>query len=197
MAQDSGLVYRGLLLLGMMLVLVTFVLFVVLRRGETPLPQTTQDAGLVASSLPTAGLAFPGQINWGALGKLSEKLPSSNGWHVRYAAALALARAGSDNVPFDVLAQMLDEDLQMRNWLVVKDDGKVFTDEQEARRMVFNALRGVADWHKHKEAVDKVGKGNPGLQRVYAAVERLTHSTNSALQQEAETIKQKIASGKW
>jgi hypothetical protein len=198
MAQNSGLIYRGLLLLGMMLVLVTLVLFVVFRRTETPTLQTiTQDGGLVVSALPTPGLAFPGQINWGALAKLSEQLPASPGWNVRYTATLALARAGSDQVPFDVLAQMLDEDLQLRNWLAHTEDGKVFVDEQSARRTVHNGLRGVVQWHEHKQAADKVGKDNPSLLRVYAAIDKLTLSHDSALQQEAETIKKKITSGKW
>ena len=197
MAQNSGLVYRGLLLLGMMLVLVTLVLFVVFRRAETPPLESTQDGGLVVSALPTPGLTFPGPINWGALAKLSEKLPASPGWNVRYTATLALARAGSEQVPFDVLAQMLDEDLQMRNWLAHTEDGKVFVDEQSARRTVHNGLRGVVQWHEHKEAVDKVGKDNPGLLRVYAAVNKLTLSHDSALQQEAQSIKKKIDSGKW
>jgi hypothetical protein len=197
MVQNSGLVYRGLLLLGMMLVLVTLVLFVVFRRTETPTLQSTHDGGLVMSALPTPGLTFPGPINWGALAKLSEKLPASPGWNVRYTATLALARRGSDQVPFDVLAQMLDEDLQMRNWLAHTEDGKVFVDEQSARRTVHNGLRGVVQWHEHKEVVDKVGKDNPGLWRVYAAVDKLTLSHDSALQQEAENIKKKIDSGKW
>jgi hypothetical protein len=197
MAQDSGLVYRGLLLLGMMLVLVALVLFVVFRRAEPSSHQNPQEAGLVVTALPTPGLTFPAQINWGALGQLSGKLPASQGWHVRYNATLALARAGSEQIPLDVLAQMLDEDMQMRNFLVLGDDGKVVADEPAARRTVFNALKGLADWHKHKEAVDKVGRDNPELLRAYAAVDRLTQSPNEELQQEAKSIMEKIASGKW
>ena len=197
MARDSSLIYRGLLLLGMMLVLVTLVLFVVFRRGENPPIQERRQPALIAAALPVPNLAFPAAINWGALGTLSDALPDSPGWGVRYNAAIALARIGSHQMPFDVLRQMLDEDLQMRTWVVLTEDGKIITEEHNARSTVLNGLNALTDWHKHPQAVQKVGKDDPGLQRVYAAVDRLTQSRNRVIQQEAESVKQKIASGKW
>jgi hypothetical protein len=188
MVQDKGLVVRGMLLLGMMLVLVSLVALVVFRRPETPAANNSQQSGLVMAALPAPGLAFPGTVNWGGLAALTDKMPDGAGWNVRYNAVIALARAGSERLPLNVLCQMLDEDLQMRNFP---------GDEQSARHTVSNALKALVDWHSQKEAVDKVGRDSPALRAAYTKVEHLTHSTNDALKQEAATIQEKIASGKW
>jgi hypothetical protein len=197
MAQDSGLAYRGLLLLGMMLILVTLVGFVLFRRPETPPVQNATHRELAALGVAAPGTGFPASIGWGALGTLGEILPDSAGWLVRYNATVALARLGTEAVPFDVMSEMLDEKLQMRNWRFVTADGKVFVDEQAAQRTMLGALEALEEWHKHKQAVDTVGKDNPGLQRVYAAVDRLTHSPSTDIQQRAESVKKKIESGNW
>jgi hypothetical protein len=181
MAQDKGLAIRGLL------VLVSLVALVVFRRPEAA-PVPSSQAGLVMAALPTPGLAFPGTVNWGALAALIDKMPDNAGWIVRYNAVITLARAGSARLPLDVLCQMLDEDLQLRNFP---------GDEQAARHTVSNALKALTEWHAHKEAVDKVGRDNPHLRCVYAKVERLTRSQSDALKQEAVSINAKIASGKW
>ena len=136
---------------------------------------------------PAAGL--PGSVSWAALGALGERLPSGRGWEIRYQAVEALARRGSERLPFDVLAEMLDEDLQMRNRPVRLKDGRVVPDESAARRTVLIGLKAVLEWHKHSDAVRAVGADNPGLQRVYAAVERLTHSPNRVVQTEAENTR--------
>src|SRR5437773_500375 len=39
-----------------------------------------------------------------------------DGWEIRYNATLALARRGSSRTDLDVLARMLDESLQLRNF---------------------------------------------------------------------------------
>jgi hypothetical protein len=196
MAQDSGLAQRGLLLLGLILALVAVVGFFLFRPAPEPPPGEAKHPELAPLVMPIAGATFPGSINWGGMVRLSQTMPDSQGWEVRYNAALALAHRGSPDLPFGVFCQMLDEGLQMRNFQGT-EDGKSFVDEQAARRTVLNALKGLTDWHKHKDAVEKVGKDNPELQRVYAAVDRLTHSENSVLKEEAQNIKAKIASGKW
>jgi hypothetical protein len=197
MAQDSGLVLRGLLLLGMILVLVTVVLFVVFRPAENPPLQETARPELISLGVPVVGTQAPANVNWGALAALGSALPDAPGWEVRYNATLALARKGTVEMPFDVLRDMLDEKLQMRNFQALTPQGLLVVDEQAARRTVLNALKALEEWHKHKVAVDKVGKSNQELQRVYAAVDTLTQSFNKVVKQEAELVNQKIASGKW
>ena len=119
---------------------------------------------------------------------LGQRLPSSPGWGTRYNATISLASRGSTKVPFDVLAQMLDEDQQMRNFRVPLSDGKEVANEYNARRTVLLGLKAFADWQKHKEAVQAVGH-NPELQRVYAAIDKLTASTNEVVRKEAESVK--------
>jgi hypothetical protein len=196
MAQDSGLAKRGLLLLVLILALAGVVLYMLYRPAPTPPPGEPRHPELATLTLPIAGGTFPASINWGGIADLHDKLPDNPGWEVRYNAALALAHRGSSELPFGVFCQMLDENLQLRNFQGT-EDGKSFVDEQAARRTVLNALKGLGDWHKNKEAVAKVGKDSPGLQRVYAAIDRLTHSENSVLKEEAQNIQAKITSGKW
>jgi hypothetical protein len=192
MAQDRGLVLRGLVLLGSMLVLAMLVYFVLLRRPTPPDATATEHPELVALSVPNAGAVFPAHVDWAALAKLSEVLPSSPGWEIRYNAAIALARRGSVNVPLDILASMLDEQRQMRNFRAKLADGKEVADEVAARRTVLNALQAVMEWHKFKAAVEKVGKDNPELRKVYAAIERLLQSSNAVLKEEAEKAKKEL-----
>jgi hypothetical protein len=193
MAQDRGLVQRGLIMLGFMLALVTLVLLVLWRRPTAPEQKATEHPELVALSVPNPGAVFPAHVNWAALAKLSEMLSSSPGWEIRYNAAIALARRGSVNVPLDILASMLDEQRQMRNFRAKLADGTEVADEVAARRTVLNALQAVMEWHKFKAAVDKVGKDNPAeLRMVYAAIECLVHSSNAVLKEEAEKAKKEL-----
>src|ERR1700736_1810414 len=88
-SDDSGLMRRGLLLLGLMTVLAVVVLYVALRRPDQE----------VRAEPP-----------------LAAGLPSAPGWEIRYNATVALARRGSPQLPLGVLCEMLDEDRQMRNF---------------------------------------------------------------------------------
>jgi hypothetical protein len=198
MAQGSGLAHRGLLLLGFLLILITLVGFILLRPGQAPPPQADpKRPEFLALGVPNPGAAFPGHVNWGALAMLGQVLPSAQGWQIRYNATLSLCRHGSAKVPFDILAEMLDEDLQMRNWRVILADGQNIADEQAARRTVLNALKALGEWHKHKEAVAAVGTSDPGLQRVWVAVDRLTHGDNELVREEADAVKKKRDTGAW
>ena len=47
----------------------------------------------------------------------------------------------------------------------------------------------MVEWHKHSAAVKATPADNPGLQRIYAAVERLTHSPNRVVRTEAENTR--------
>jgi hypothetical protein len=188
MAQESGLAQRGLLLLGLMLAIVTVVGFILFRPTSSLPPEDNRHPELAALAVPGLGACFPANINWGATAVLGERLPSSPGWGTRYNATVSLASQGSTKTPFDVLAQMLDEDQQMRNFRVRLGDGKEIANEYKARRTVLLGLKAFADWHKHKEAVRAVGD-SPELQRVYAAIDKLTTSTNDVVRKEAESVK--------
>jgi hypothetical protein len=195
MAQDKGLVLRGLLLLGFMLGLAALVSMVLwFRREPKAREQAAADLpGLVAlSAVPSAGPGFPASVNWPALAKLSESLPSSTGWEIRYNAAIALARRGSCAAPFDTLSEMLDEDLQMRNFRVKLADGKEVPDEAAARRTVLNALQALVEWNKVQHCRRWRDKDRPQWRQVGAAIAQLMHSPNVAVKDEAEKTKKEL-----
>src|SRR5438093_523345 len=50
--------------------------------------------------------------------------PSGPGWEIRYQATLALARRGSLKIPLEQLAEMLDEDKQLKTCRVKRKDGQ-------------------------------------------------------------------------
>src|SRR5262245_8400976 len=169
MAQNSGMVQRGLLLLGLMLILVTVVGLVLFRAADTA-PQVKA--------------------------AIAERQPSKPGWLVRYNATTTLARRGTKELPCDVIAEMLDEDQQLRNFMTKTPDGKDTTDEQAARKTVLITVKALDEWLTHKEALPALtAKNAAGWQRVLAALDKLTHSDNPILRQEAEALKQKIAAG--
>jgi hypothetical protein len=190
MASDSGsaLIQRGLLLLGLMTALVIALWALLLRgtRQELPVEKRRPDllASLVAS--PASGLSA---LSWAVLQQVGETLPSPPGWDTRYQAATTLARRGSTQVPFALLAEMLDEERQMKNRRVKLKDGREVPDEAAARGTVLIGLKAVLEWHKHKEAVRAVGPSDPGLQRVYAAIDKLTRSPNLVVKTEAENTR--------
>src|ERR1700722_17498362 len=109
MAQDSGLAQRGLILLGVMLILVTAVGLILFRPRPTAPADDPVPANLAALAVPTPGGSFPTSINWAALGILGKNSPSASGWMVRYNATVALAKRGSAQLPLDVLVEMLNE----------------------------------------------------------------------------------------
>jgi hypothetical protein len=192
MAQESGFVQRGLLLLGLMLAIAAVVGFILFRPKNTPPEVDSTQPALVALAVAIPGEGFPASTNWGALAALGHNLPSSPGWQVRYNATIALARRGSTQLPFDVLCQMLDEEQQVRNFRMAIAPGKEIADEYAARRTVLDALKAFEDWQKHKEAV-QAARDNPGLACVHAAIDKLTKSDNEVLRTEAQIVKKTFA----
>jgi hypothetical protein len=85
---------------------------------------------------------------------------------------------------------MLDEDRQMLNFRATLSDGHEVPDEGAARRIVLGALKALAEWEHHADAVKTVGANNPGLLQIQQAVERLTHSPNLVVRTEAEKTRQ-------
>jgi hypothetical protein len=195
MAKEGGsaLVQRGLLLLGLMTALVIAVWVMLLRGVRQEIPTEKQRPELLAALVASPACGLPGI--WAALPQVGEMLPSPRGWEVRYQATTTLARRGSTKVPFAILAEMLDEDRQMKNFRARLQDGREVPDEAAARQTVLSALKAVLEWHKHKEAVKAVGPSDPGLQRVYAAIDRLTHSPNLVVRTEAENARLSLKKG--
>jgi len=107
---------------------------------------------------------------------------SVGGWEVRYQAVLSLARRGSPHVKdpglWDVLAEMLDEDQQLRNFRVQLRDGREVPDEFAARTTVIGALRAVQELHRRQPAMD--------LSDLKGPIEKLTHSPAAPVSTEAK-----------
>jgi hypothetical protein len=186
--QDSGLIKRGLCLLAAIGVLVAVVLWIIFQRPVQTLPPETKQpeplvASLVASPLTPA-------VDWAALALLTDKLPSNPGWDTRYNAVASLARLGSDKVPWGALAEMLDEDQQMRNFRIRLASGKIVPDEAAARLTMINALKAIKQWHEKQP----LGKMSPSAEqtRVYAVVDQLAQSPVVELKKQAEETREAI-----
>src|SRR5262245_45480754 len=126
--SGSGLVGRGLMLLGVLLVVVYLFWTLLVRGPQQELPTETRRPEVVAALVVAPATAFPAAVPWPSLGKTAELLPSARGWKVRYNATITLARRGSPEVPFDILAEMLDESLQMRNFRARLQNGREVPD---------------------------------------------------------------------
>jgi hypothetical protein len=187
MAQppESGLWKRGFLLLVLMSILAAVVLYAIFQRAEPTAPEPDRPWPLVlVVGAPAADL--PGTFSWGALLRLSELLPSSPGWDTRYNATLALARRGSDAVRLDILAEMLDENRQFRNFRTRLKDGREVADVAAAQQTILGALKAAREWHQHPKAVKAVGVTNHQLQMLYVAIDRLTQHPSPVLSSEAK-----------
>jgi hypothetical protein len=100
---------------------------------------------------------------------------SEPGLRIRYNAALALARRGSDKVPLDLLAEMLDESRQKDvHRIVYHKDNREASDEPTAYETMQQALKTVQELHRRNssvnltvlsDAIKKIEKesGNPGV----------------------------------
>jgi hypothetical protein len=193
-ATDAGLWKRGLLLLALVGILAAVVLYAALHREPESVAEADKPGPIVlAIGAPAAEL--PLAISWGALLQVGEMLPSPPGWETRYNATLALARRGSAAVRLEVLGEMLDEHRQMRNFRTQLEDGREVVDQAAARQTILNALKAVRDWHQHPKAVRAVGPDNPELQRVYAAIDRLTDSPDRLLSTEAASTRDALKRG--
>ena len=186
MAQDdTGLAQRGLLLLTMMTALVGVVLYIMFQTPAQELPVETRNPAAEVAGLVVPTTSYPAAVAWPALVRLSDDLPSPEGWRIRYNAANTLARLGSDRLPWPVMREMLDEGRQMRNYRVHLADGKEVPDEVAARTGVMIALKALAEWHQKQKAAGKTA-APAGARDVYAQVDALAASPYPELRAQAE-----------
>jgi len=139
---------------------------------------------------------------WPAPKATAEAAPERDqeGWEVRYNATLALARRGSARTDLDVLAKMLDEPLQLRNFQSPVRKGEPFAgDEQEGRMVVLKTLEAVIVLHQKQPGLDLLHQKQPGLDLrapdspVKGALEKLTRSDNLTLREKAEHTLKELA----
>jgi hypothetical protein len=109
------------------------------------------------------------------------------GLRIRYNAAVALARRGSDRAPLDLLAQMLDESEQLeQNQLRSRKDGRESADEATAHDVEITGLQAVAELHRKN--------ANFNLAALESAIDRLKdHSAGPAVRKEAERTRESLA----
>jgi len=114
---------------------------------------------------------------------------SPRGWDVRYNAALALARRGSpkiqDPVPWESLSEMLNEEQQMRNFIVTRPDGREVPDETAARMTVIAALKAIQVLHHRNPEVKLAALNEP--------IARLATSASLPVRTEARTTELALA----
>jgi hypothetical protein len=136
--EDRGFVVRGFVMLGLMAVLAMVVLLIVFQKPADKLP--VDPAGIAAEASP-------------------------KGWEVRYNAALALARRGSPATPWEIVAEILNENQQLRNFRVPVKDGKDAPDEASARRAILNALTAIREWRDKQKGPPPADAGSFELVR--------------------------------
>jgi hypothetical protein len=106
---------------------------------------------------------------------------SPPGWEVRYNAAIALFRRGSNEATqadvLDIVLEMFDEDQQRRNFRTKTDDGREYVDETGAATTVIGALQAVTELHRKQPKAD--------LGALKAPIENLTKSTNPTVRVQA------------
>ena len=185
--QDTGLVRRGLLLLGGMTALAVVVLLIVLRGPDSSRKDRPHREPLLAPVCVTIA-PFPAAPGWPWLVRLGEQLPSARGWEIRYNAAAALARRGSPKTPWPLIREMLDEQRQLRNFVTLQS-GQLVPHEEDAQRTVQSALAAVADWHKKQDRA--AAPSVPAdLQLVYEQVDRLAQGGNTMVRVQADRVRQ-------
>ncbi len=193
---DSGLMRRGLLLLGLMTALACVVLFVAMRRPVQEAPREKPRPQWLALLGAAPQATFPASVAWSGLPQLAAALPSPNGWQIRYNAVSTLALRGSPHLPLDIMREMLDEERQLHNWRAKLADGREVADEGYAYQTVVVALKSLTRWHRHPDAVQSAEQNKPTeLKQVYQAVDRLTQSPNLVVRTEAEKTRQELKKG--
>jgi hypothetical protein len=184
--EDKGLVLRGLFLLAAIGSLVAVVLAMLFWRPQTqptPLKALPENA-VPLLALPPLG-AFPAGVSWYAIYEIGKTMPSAPGWDIRYNAAIALARRGSDAVPWASIREMLNERQQLTNNRVRLDDGQEVYDEAAARKIMVNALRALAVWHEKQSAAHEHEVPRE-LRAIYGVVDKLTESPLVELKEQAQ-----------
>jgi hypothetical protein len=118
--------------------------------------------------------------------------PSRKGWQIRYNATLALLVKGSKRIPFDNVLEMLDENIQLKNFRVKLKNGQDVPDETGARKTILNTLRAIADWQK-KQAKDNAAQSKD-WRKIYAAIKNLAeNSPNAVVRTEALRTEQALS----
>jgi hypothetical protein len=112
---------------------------------------------------------------------------SGDGWEIRYTAAIALARRGSDklNDPHvrDLFLEMLDEQQQLRNARETVN-GREVTDLAKAHGTTFAALDALSEYHRRNKSAD--------LAPFKPAIDKITTSSNAWLANKAKTLQQEL-----
>jgi hypothetical protein len=186
MAADTNIVRRGLFLLALVGTLAGTVLVIMLRRPGRAESVSATRVETLAPFLVVPATGFPASLTWATLHQLGDALPSAPGWEIRYTATRVLALRGSPKIPLDNLCEMLDEGRQLRNFQVKLASGKFIADGAAAQQEVLIALKAVAEWHSHADAVKAVGQDNPQLQKLYGAVEKLKQSSPNVIRTRAQ-----------
>jgi hypothetical protein len=164
-SDENGFVKRGFFLLGTMAGLTAIVMAILFYRPEQPLP-------IESKNLPAKA--------------------SGDGWKIRYNATIALLRRGSDQVPWPIVREMLDENQQLKNCEYVHDQGRTIPDESLARSFVITALKAVAEWQRKQTEAGKKIDATDALPAIRIQVDELAKSPIPELQIQAEKTRQAL-----
>jgi hypothetical protein len=183
--EDTGIVQRGLMLLGVIGIIAATVLFILFRNRGVATVRTESRPELAIASVALPASGFPLSINWGVLHDVGDSLPSVPGWETRYTATRVLAHRGSPKLPVPVLCEMLDENRQMRNFRTQLPDGRDIPDQAAAYEEILIALKAVAEWRKNAPA----GTSNEvNIQPVVKCVVKLTNCSNNVVRTRAREV---------
>jgi hypothetical protein len=102
------------------------------------------------------------------------------GMEIRYKATEGLARRGAAAIGkrLGVLAEMMDEEQQMRNFRIRYSGGSEITDDVAVASTLTSALRAVSELHRRRPEVD--------ISRLMPLVQKLRQSSNPFVRNEAE-----------
>ena len=107
-----------------------------------------------------------------------------------------LAAIGSKKVRLDLLAEMLDEPKQLKNFRARLKDGRDVPDENGARSAIVTTLKAVVSWHKKLDVRHALRDNTQDLDRVYGAMRKLAEKSPSiVLRNDAKRALQAIDQG--
>jgi hypothetical protein len=111
-----------------------------------------------------------------------------SGWEIRYNAVATLARRGSSDLPLNILAEMLDEDCQLRNFGVQQPDGQYLDPQGQALEEILVALQATDIWLKHYRQPLPVRNRHPQVNQIGHAVKKLTQNPNRTVANQAKVV---------
>jgi hypothetical protein len=103
---------------------------------------------------------------------------------VRYNAAVALARHGSERARVDLLAEMLDEDRLRQNLRIKPEGGPEGPDEEAVEKTLVNGLKAIAELHRRQPGRD--------LSSLKEPVGKLTQDSLAVVRGEAERTQKEL-----